>query len=67
LYQFELLTLNDLIGILLHDEAKKEVKGKKTENETLFLKTKFDKVKNQHEKNNHKGPDTKCEGNYNFC
>jgi hypothetical protein len=46
LYWYELPTLNDLIGVLLHDEAKKELKGKRTKNETLFLKTKFGKVKN---------------------
>jgi len=39
-------TRNDLTRILLHDEAKKELKGKKTENEALLLKTKFGKVKN---------------------
>jgi hypothetical protein len=62
LYWSKLPTLNDLIGILLHDEAKKELKGKKTKNEALLFNTKFGKIKNQHEKNNHKGPITKHEG-----
>ncbi len=39
-------TLNDLTRIFLHDEAKKELKGKKIENEALLLNTKFGKVKN---------------------
>ncbi len=67
LYQSKLFTLNDLIVILLHDKAKKEPKRKRIDNEELFFKTKFGKIKNQHEKNNHKGQITKHEGNYNFC
>jgi len=46
---------------------KKEFKGKRTKNEALFLNTKFGKIKNQHAKNNHKGPIAKCEGNCIFC
>ncbi len=46
LYWFEFPTFNDLIGILLHDEAKKELRRKRTKNETFFFKTKFGKVKN---------------------
>ncbi len=41
LYQSELPILNDLTGILLHDEAKTELKGKKIKNEAFLLKTKF--------------------------
>jgi hypothetical protein len=67
LYRTELFTLNDLIVILLHDKAKKELRRKRIDNEELFFKTKFGKIKNRHEKNNHKGPITKHEGNYNFC
>jgi hypothetical protein len=67
LYRSKLPTFNDLIRILLHDEAKKELRGKRTKNEALFLKTEFGKVKNWHEMNNHKGLITKHEGNCNFC
>ncbi len=65
-YRFELPTFNDLTRILLHDKATKELRGKRIKNEALLLKTKFGKVKNQHERNNHKGPITKRESNYNF-
>jgi hypothetical protein len=67
LYWFESFTLNNFIAILLHDKAKKELRRKRIDNEELFFKTKFGKIKNQHEKNNHKVPITKHEGNDNFC
>ncbi len=67
LYQSEFPTFNNLTGILLHDKAIKELRGKRIKNEAFLLKTKFGKVKNQRERNNHKGLITKCEGNYNFC
>ncbi len=51
----------------MHDKAKKELRRKRIDNEEIFFKTKFGKIKNQHEKNNHKGPITKHEGNYDFC
>jgi hypothetical protein len=39
--------------IFLHDEAKKELKGKKTENGIFIIKSKFNKVKlHQYDKNN---------------
>ncbi len=38
-------TLGELIGILLHNETKKEIVGKKVKNEVLFFKTRFNKAK----------------------
>lgn len=45
-------TLGELIWILLHYETKKEITGKKVENEVLFFKTRFNKAKiHGHKKN----------------
>ncbi len=67
LYRFGFFTFNNLIAIFLHDEIKKELRRKKTDNETFFFKTKFGKINNQYEKNNHKGLVTEHENNYKFC
>jgi hypothetical protein len=68
IYIFNLFYLNGLIKILLHDEAKEELKGKKIENGTFLIKSKFNKAKlHQYDKNTCKGLTTKHEGNWKFC
>lgn len=44
IYHFDLPTLNDLIGIFLHDEVKKELRGKKTKNEVFLSSTSSTKL-----------------------
>jgi hypothetical protein len=52
----------------LHDEAKKELQGKKSENEVFIIKSKFNKAKlHWFDKNTCKGLAIKHERNYNFC
>jgi hypothetical protein len=45
IYCSDLTILNDLTRIFLHDEAKNDLKGKKTENEVFIIKSKFNKTK----------------------
>jgi len=67
IFSFNLFHLNGLIRILLHDEAKEELKGKKIENGTFLIKSKFNKAKlHQYDKNTCKGLTTKHEGNWKF-
>ncbi len=68
IYCSNFLNLNGLTRMLLHDEAKEELKGKKIENATFLIKSKFSKAKlHQYDKNTCKGFTTKHEGNLKFC
>lgn len=58
-------TFGELIGILLHDETKKEIMGKKVKNENLFFKTRFNKAKIHGHKKNWKISGAKWKGGYN--
>ncbi len=44
IYHFDLPTLNDLTRIFLHDEIKKELRGKKTKNEVFLSSTSSTKL-----------------------